>query len=154
PRRSCWVTWNSGPSTMRSTSTPFAASTRAGPSTTPCPRRESRASSARRRTRPPGPQFQTWLNNCAAFAPQTIKNAGNNWEYNMTYLGPNWDMGLFGYPMGNPLLAPNPPYPNCRTCQWLGDWDCPGMYGLSSFHPGGCNVGMADGSVRFQTPIN
>jgi prepilin-type processing-associated H-X9-DG protein len=23
------------------------------------------------------------------------------------------------------------------------------MYGLSSFHPGGGNVGMADGSVRF-----
>jgi prepilin-type processing-associated H-X9-DG protein len=23
------------------------------------------------------------------------------------------------------------------------------MYGLSSFHPGGCNVAMADGSVKF-----
>jgi prepilin-type N-terminal cleavage/methylation domain-containing protein/prepilin-type processing-associated H-X9-DG protein len=100
----------------------------------------------------PAPQvaaFQKWLNNCAAFAPQTIKNGANNWEYNMSYLGANWDMGLFGYTMGNTLLAPNPPYPNCRTCQWLGDWDCPGMYGLSSFHPGGGNVGMADGSVRF-----
>jgi len=102
----------------------------------------------------PGPapqvaQFQSWLNNCAAFAPQTIKNGSNNWKYNMSYLGANWDMGLFGYTMGNTLLAPNPPYPNCRTCQWLGDWDCPGMYGLSSFHPGGGNVGMADGSVRF-----
>jgi hypothetical protein len=49
----------------------------------------------------PGPasqvaQFQTWLNNCAAFAPQTIKNGSLNWEYNMSYLGANWDMGLFG----------------------------------------------------------
>jgi prepilin-type processing-associated H-X9-DG protein len=23
------------------------------------------------------------------------------------------------------------------------------MYGLSSFHPGGCNVALVDGSVRF-----
>jgi prepilin-type processing-associated H-X9-DG protein len=102
----------------------------------------------------PGPPaqvaaFLTWLNNCAAFAPQTIKNGQNNWEYNMSYLGANWDMGLFGYTMGNTLLAPNPQYPNCRTCQWLGDWDCAGMYGLSSFHPGGCNIALADGSVRF-----
>ena len=49
----------------------------------------------------------------------------------------------------SPLLAPNPNIPNCRTCSWFGDWDCPGMYGLSSFHPGGGNVAMADGSVRF-----
>jgi prepilin-type N-terminal cleavage/methylation domain-containing protein/prepilin-type processing-associated H-X9-DG protein len=102
----------------------------------------------------PGPPaqvaaFQKWLNNCAAFAPQTIKNGNSNWQFNMSYLGANWDMGLFGYTMGNTLLPPNPQYPNCRTCQWLGDWDCPGMYGLSSFHPSGCNIGMADGSVRF-----
>jgi prepilin-type N-terminal cleavage/methylation domain-containing protein/prepilin-type processing-associated H-X9-DG protein len=102
----------------------------------------------------PGPPaqvatFLTWLNNCAAFAPQTILNGSKNWEYNMSYLGANWDMGLFGYTMGNTLLPPNSQYPNCRTCQWLGDWDCAGMYGLSSFHPGGCNIGLADGSVRF-----
>src|SRR5262249_17908689 len=43
----------------------------------------------------------------------------------------------------------NPPYPNCRMCSWDGDWDCPGMYGLSSFHPGGGNIAFADGSVHF-----
>ena len=31
----------------------------------------------------------------------------------------------------------------------MGDWDCPGMYGMSSYHPGGGNVTFADGSVRF-----
>ena len=67
----------------------------------------------------------------------------------MSYLGISWDQGMFGYSLGNTLLAPNPNYPNCRTCSWNGDWDCPGMYGLSSFHPGGGNVAMADGSVRF-----
>jgi prepilin-type processing-associated H-X9-DG protein len=34
-------------------------------------------------------------------------------------------------------------------CSWDGDWDCPGKYSLSSFHPGGGNVAFADGSVRF-----
>ena len=67
----------------------------------------------------------------------------------MSYLGMSWDQGIFGYSLGNTMLAPNPNYPNCRTCTWNGDWDCPGMYGLSSYHPGGGNIAMADGSVRF-----
>jgi len=90
-----------------------------------------------------------WLNTCASTAPSTITHGGNNWEYNMSYLGISWDQGIFGYSLGNTILAPNPAWPNCRTCTWMGDWDCPGMYGLSSFHPGGGNVAMADGSVRF-----
>jgi prepilin-type processing-associated H-X9-DG protein len=57
---------------------------------------------------------------------------------------------MFGYTLGNLLLPPNPNYPNCRGCSWYGDWDCdPAIHGLSSFHPGGANVGFADGSVRF-----
>jgi prepilin-type N-terminal cleavage/methylation domain-containing protein/prepilin-type processing-associated H-X9-DG protein len=94
--------------------------------------------------------FQTWLNNCAGTAPSTITHGGNNWEYNMSYLGLGWDQGMFGYTLGNTVLAPNPPYPNCRTCNWFGDWDCsPSMMGLSAYHPGGANVAFADGSVRF-----
>jgi len=92
--------------------------------------------------------FMGWLNSCAAAAPASIVNAPQ-WEYNMSYLGESWDQGMMGYSLGNTLLAPNPNYPNCRTCSWMGDWDCPGMYGLSSFHPGGGNIAMADGSVRF-----
>jgi prepilin-type N-terminal cleavage/methylation domain-containing protein/prepilin-type processing-associated H-X9-DG protein len=96
------------------------------------------------------PNFLAWLNNCATYAPSTVVGkGGNGWEYNMSYLGSSWDQGMFGYTLGNTLLAPNPNYPNCRTCSWYGDWDCPGMYGLSSFHPGGANIALADGSVRF-----
>jgi prepilin-type N-terminal cleavage/methylation domain-containing protein/prepilin-type processing-associated H-X9-DG protein len=98
-----------------------------------------------------GAQLQTfigWLNTCAASATQTIVKTPQ-WEYNMSYLGLSWDQGLLGYSLGNTLLAPNPNIPNCRTCSWNGDWDCPGMYGLSSYHPGGGNVALADGSVRF-----
>ncbi len=92
--------------------------------------------------------FQTWINQCAGYAPSTITKSPQ-WEYNMSYLGQAWNQGMFGWTLGNTLLAPNSPYPNCRTCTWNGDWDCPGMYGLSSYHPGGGNVAMADGSVHF-----
>jgi prepilin-type N-terminal cleavage/methylation domain-containing protein/prepilin-type processing-associated H-X9-DG protein len=92
--------------------------------------------------------FLAWLNTCAAYAPTTITKTPQ-WEYNMSYMGISWDQGIFGYSLGNTMLPPNPNYPNCRTCTWNGDWDCPGMYGLSSYHPGGGNVAMCDGSVRF-----
>jgi prepilin-type N-terminal cleavage/methylation domain-containing protein/prepilin-type processing-associated H-X9-DG protein len=95
------------------------------------------------------PAFQQWLNLCAGSAPGSITHGSANWEYNQSYLGSRWQQGMFGYTLGNTLLAPNPNYPNCRTCTWLGDFDCPGMYGMSSFHPGGGNVAFADGSVHF-----
>jgi prepilin-type N-terminal cleavage/methylation domain-containing protein len=65
--------------------------------------------------------FMGWLNTCAANAPGTITQSPQ-WEYNMSYLGQSWDQGLFGFSLGNTLLAPNPNYPNCRTCTWMGDW--------------------------------
>jgi prepilin-type N-terminal cleavage/methylation domain-containing protein/prepilin-type processing-associated H-X9-DG protein len=93
--------------------------------------------------------FLGWLNSCAATAPSTITHGGSNWIYNMSYMGISWDQGIFGYSLGNTMLPPNPQWPDCRTCTWTGDWDCPGMYGMSSYHPGGGNIAMADGSVRF-----
>jgi prepilin-type N-terminal cleavage/methylation domain-containing protein/prepilin-type processing-associated H-X9-DG protein len=89
----------------------------------------------------------TWFSSCAAQAPGSALTAA--WNSNMSYMGEGWDQGMFGYTLGNTLLAPNPNYPNCRTCNWSGDWDCAGMYGMSSYHPGGANVAMADGSVHF-----
>jgi prepilin-type N-terminal cleavage/methylation domain-containing protein/prepilin-type processing-associated H-X9-DG protein len=89
-----------------------------------------------------------WLQLCAGAAPGSTTTQPT-WEYNMSYLGQDWNQGMFGWSLGNTLLAPNPQYPNCRTCTWNGDWDCPGMYGMSSYHPGGGNIAMADGSVRF-----
>jgi prepilin-type N-terminal cleavage/methylation domain-containing protein/prepilin-type processing-associated H-X9-DG protein len=94
------------------------------------------------------PAFQTWLNTCAGLAPAST-SFNPNWETNMSYLGQDWNQGMFGWTLGNTLLAPNSRWPNCRCCSWDGDWDCPGMYGLSSFHPAGGNVAFADGSVHF-----
>lgn len=56
-----------------------------------------------------------------------------------------WVLGDAGLSMGNTLLPPNPQYPNC-----LGPTSVPfpGMYGMSSRHPGGANILMGDGSVR------
>jgi prepilin-type processing-associated H-X9-DG protein len=95
-----------------------------------------------------GPGFVQWLNTCAGLAPGSILGT-DSWKTNMSYLGQAWNQGMFGWTLGNTLLAPNPRFPNCRMCSWDGDWDCPGMFGLSSYHPGGGNVAMADGSVRF-----
>ncbi len=92
--------------------------------------------------------FQTWLNQCAGAALTSTEGA-ENWRTNMSYLGSSWHQGMFGWSLGNTLLAPNPQFPNCRTCSWDGDWDCEGMYGMSSFHPAGGNVAFADGSVHF-----
>jgi prepilin-type N-terminal cleavage/methylation domain-containing protein/prepilin-type processing-associated H-X9-DG protein len=97
--------------------------------------------------------FQNWINLCAGFAPFSTgvnSQPGNEpWRTNMSYLGQGWYQGMFGWTLGNTLLAPNPRYPNCRACSWDGDFDCEGMYGMSSYHPAGANVAMADGSVRF-----
>jgi prepilin-type processing-associated H-X9-DG protein len=92
--------------------------------------------------------FLQWMNICAGLAPASTKQSPG-WEYNMSYLGQAWNQGMFGWTLGNTLLPPNAPYPNCRMCSWDGDWDCPGRYGMSSYHPGGGNVAFADGSVRF-----
>jgi prepilin-type processing-associated H-X9-DG protein len=97
--------------------------------------------------------FQNWINLCAGFAPFStiVSNTPGNepWRTNMSYLGQGWHQGMFGWTLGNTLLAPNPQYPNCRACSWDGDFDCEGMYGMSSYHPGGANIAMGDGSVKF-----
>ena len=87
---------------------------------------------------PSGPAEQTgdW--------PQPMKDL-----LNRSWLGERWDIPTPGRTLGNTLFAPNPPIPNCEIRWDQSDIDGPGIFGLSSFHPGGCNVMMADGSVRF-----
>jgi prepilin-type N-terminal cleavage/methylation domain-containing protein/prepilin-type processing-associated H-X9-DG protein len=89
--------------------------------------------------------FLNWMNQCAGAAPGSIGDGSKQY----TWLGKSWNQGMFGYTLGNTMLAPNAGYYNCRMCTWQGDLDCPGSYTLSSFHPGGGNIAMADGSVRF-----
>ena len=92
--------------------------------------------------------FMGWLNTCAVLAPADHhKHAPVGIQHELS--GPELGPGHVRLHIGQYPARPNPNYPNCRTCTWNGDWDCPGMYGLSSFHPGGGNIAMADGSVRF-----
>ncbi len=93
-------------------------------------------------------QFTTFLKTCQGAAPGSISGS-SNWETNKSMIGRDWNQGMFAHTLGNTLLPPNPSYYNCNMESWGGDFDAPGMYSLSSYHPGGANVAFADGSVRF-----
>jgi prepilin-type processing-associated H-X9-DG protein len=92
--------------------------------------------------------FQAFLAVCQGAAPASIQGA-SNWKTNKSLLGRDWNQGMFGHTLGNTLMAPNPSYYNCNMESWGGDFDAPGMYNMSSYHPGGANAAFADGSVRF-----
>ena len=88
--------------------------------------------------------FQAWIAKCAA----GLSNSSNRFQES-TNLGQLWAWGLTAHSLGTILLPPNSQYPNCCSESTSPADDCAGMYNLASLHPGGANVLMADGSVRF-----
>jgi prepilin-type N-terminal cleavage/methylation domain-containing protein/prepilin-type processing-associated H-X9-DG protein len=84
-----------------------------------------------------------WLQTCL----QNLTNTGDRGNKTTT-LGESWGLGLPSYSLGNMLVPPNPKTPNCNNAPGTGI-NKPGVYGLSSRHPGGANVLMCDGSVKF-----
>ncbi len=93
-------------------------------------------------------QFTAFLQTCQGKAPASTAGS-SNWKTNKSLLGRDWQHGMFGHTLGTTLLPPNSSYYNCNMESWGGDFDAPGMYNLSSYHPGGANIAFADGSVRF-----
>jgi prepilin-type N-terminal cleavage/methylation domain-containing protein/prepilin-type processing-associated H-X9-DG protein len=87
--------------------------------------------------------FNTWLTLCSKDLPGTATDT------NSSTVGENWAFAIFGNTMGNLLVPPNSQYPNCSVAASGGALQNPGMFRLSSFHPGGANVTMCDGSVKF-----
>ena len=94
---------------------------------------------------PPNPTFvQTfpaWLNLCVSeLATKRAAKTG--------ILGQSWSNALPVNSLGNFLVAPNSPTGYCTT-NGADSTKAPGNYGPSSHHPGGANVLLTDGSVRF-----
>jgi prepilin-type N-terminal cleavage/methylation domain-containing protein/prepilin-type processing-associated H-X9-DG protein len=87
--------------------------------------------------------FPAWVQSCAA----ALKSQRTN---HTSALGEAWMFDIICFSMGNVLLPPNPPYPNCDSSTVASNTtQNPAMAGLASRHPGGANVLMLDGSVRF-----
>jgi prepilin-type N-terminal cleavage/methylation domain-containing protein/prepilin-type processing-associated H-X9-DG protein len=87
------------------------------------------------------PATLSWLQTCQSVAA-TARN-GKTPE-----CGTNWTFTLPGISLGNLIMPPNPQYPYCSGNAGASLMS-PGVWGLSSYHPGGANVVLSDGSVRF-----
>jgi prepilin-type N-terminal cleavage/methylation domain-containing protein/prepilin-type processing-associated H-X9-DG protein len=99
-----------------------------------------------------GVGLNIWLTNTCAANGTTFGTSGISGSSggSLNFNGDLWCEGLFAHSLGNLLTAPNANYPACVIDMAGGDTDDSfGYFGMASNHPGGANVMMADGSVRF-----
>jgi len=86
-----------------------------------------------------------------------LNNCPNHWGSNppgnfytqFSFVGRLWAEGIYGHALGNMIVPPNSPYPYCQFENGETDINTGTIIGLTSYHPGGANVAMLDGSVRF-----
>lgn len=90
------------------------------------------------------PSYVQWQAQCGSL--QAAMNAA---DVSASSLGMGWAFGLMGNSMGNLVFTPNAANAYCTASVEGNGFQEPGAFGLSSFHPGGANVTMCDGSVRF-----
>ena len=95
-----------------------------------------------------GPYLTNALNMCSqAWRDRSNTAYGTNGQ--RSWNGRMWHVGNYGHALGNTLVPPNSQYPYCQFWEGNGDFDSAGINGLTSNHPGGAHVALADGSVRF-----
>lgn len=83
-----------------------------------------------------------WIERCAAGLPVAPLVASHS------FLGFAWFRGGPRHTSYNHVLTPNSTIPDCAASGPYPDGG-PGIYSARSQHPGGVNVALADGSVRF-----
>jgi len=85
----------------------------------------------------------TLIPDCSNFAKSNLNNVSATWNWGGFY----WAAGEYTNSVGNFNLTPNAKVPDCSA--WGGVGTGIGFFSARSRHPGGVNVTMTDGSVRF-----
>ena len=63
--------------------------------------------------------------------------------------GRRWDEAEFDHTLYNHAAGPNPPFPDCAQDSYARHTNVGGLHAADSYHTGGANLLLLDGSVRF-----